>query len=130
MDSSGAFGAYGFESSVDAGEFYHGDFFGAVWFRGSGAGASGAVLAFAACAPQACQEIYTAWKENDPRLAAEKQQRVTEASMVVAGKFGISGIKHACDLNGYYGGRPRVPLLPLNGEAQTLVAQLMADIRH
>jgi 4-hydroxy-2-oxoglutarate aldolase len=94
------------------------------------AGASGAVLAFAACAPQACQEIYTAWKENDPKLAAEKQQRITEASMVVAGKLGISGIKHACDLNGYYGGRPRVPLLPVNAEAQALVAQLMADVRH
>jgi 4-hydroxy-2-oxoglutarate aldolase len=94
------------------------------------AGASGAVLAFAACAPQACQEIYTAWKENDPALALEKQQRILEASTVVAGKFGISGIKHACDLNGYYGGRPRVPLLPLHAEAQSLVAQLMADIRH
>lgn len=94
------------------------------------AGASGAVLAFAACAPQACQEIYTAWKENDPSLAAEKQQRITEASKIVAGKFGIPGIKHASDLNGYYGGRPRVPLLPVNGEVQALIAQLMADIRH
>ena len=36
------------------------------------AGASGAVLAFAACAPQACQEVYTAWKENDPRGCAGK----------------------------------------------------------
>lgn len=94
------------------------------------AGASGAVLAFAACAPQACQEIYTAWKENDPSLAAEKQQRITEASKIVAGKFGVPGIKHASDLNGYYGGRPRVPLLPVNGEVQALIAQLMADIRH
>jgi dihydrodipicolinate synthase/N-acetylneuraminate lyase len=94
------------------------------------AGVSGAVLAFAACAPQACQEIYTAWKENDPKLAAEKQLRIAEASAVAAGKFGISGVKYACDLNGYYGGRPRVPLLPLNAEAQAIVARLMEDIRH
>ncbi len=29
------------------------------------AGASGAVLALAGCAPQACLEIYAAWKEKD-----------------------------------------------------------------
>ena len=29
------------------------------------AGASGGVLGFAACAPQACQEIYLAWKDHD-----------------------------------------------------------------
>ncbi len=40
------------------------------------AGVSGAILAFAAPAPQACQEVYTAWKENDPRIAGEKQQRL------------------------------------------------------
>jgi len=94
------------------------------------AGITGGVLAFAACAPQACHEIYTAWKENDPKLALEKQQRITEASKIVGGKLGNPGVKYACELNGYYGGRPRVPLLPLNAEAQALVAQLMADIRH
>jgi len=94
------------------------------------AGASGGVLALAACAPQACQEIYTAWKENDPRIAREKQQRVVEASRLVGSKLGIPGIKHACDLNGYYGGRPRIPLLPLDAEQQSEVACVMADLRN
>ncbi|MBB6143437.1 dihydrodipicolinate synthase/N-acetylneuraminate lyase [Silvibacterium bohemicum] len=94
------------------------------------AGASGAVLALAACAPQACQEIYIAWKDNDPMLAAEKQQRVVQASRYVSGQLGIPGIKHACDLNGYYGGRPRLPLLPLNAEQQAEVARVMEDVRN
>jgi 4-hydroxy-2-oxoglutarate aldolase len=94
------------------------------------AGASGGVLALAACAPQACQEIYTAWKENDPKIAREKQERVIEASKVVGSRLGIPGIKHACDLNGYYGGRPRIPLLPLNSEQQAEVTQVMADLRN
>ncbi len=94
------------------------------------AGASGGILALAACAPQACQEIYTAWKDNDPALAASKQQRVVEASALVLGKFGIPGIKHACDLNGYYGGRPRLPLLPLDAAKQAEVARAMADLRN
>ncbi len=94
------------------------------------AGVSGAVLAFAAFAPQACQEIYTAWKDNDPSLASEKQHRIVEVSRGVVGRHGVPGVKFACDLNGYYGGRPRVPLLPLNAEEQAHVTQLMTDVRH
>jgi dihydrodipicolinate synthase/N-acetylneuraminate lyase len=94
------------------------------------AGASGGILALAACAPQACQEIYTAWKDNDPALAVLKQQRVVEASQIVLGKYGIPGIKHACDLNGYYGGRPRLPLLPLSAAQQSEVTRAMADLRN
>jgi dihydrodipicolinate synthase/N-acetylneuraminate lyase len=93
------------------------------------AGAAGGVLGLAACAPQACQEIYTAWKDNDPKLAKEKQQRVVEASALM-GELGIPGIKQACDLNGYYGGRPRTPLLPLDAEHQAKVARVMADLRN
>jgi dihydrodipicolinate synthase/N-acetylneuraminate lyase len=95
-----------------------------------GAGASGAILAFAAPAPQACQEVYTAWKENDSRIAAEKQERLIAASRLVAGKYGIPGLKHACDLNGYYGGVPRIPLLPLGAEQKAEVAAAMADLRN
>ncbi len=94
------------------------------------AGATGGILALAACAPQACQEIYTAWMDNDPTLAAGKQQRVVEASKVVLAKFGIPGIKHSCDLNGYYGGRPRLPLLPLDAAQQAEVARAIADLRN
>lgn len=94
------------------------------------AGASGGILAVAAFAPEGCQEIYTAWKDNDLALTANKQQRVIGPSAVVLAKFGVSGIKHACDLNGYYGGRPRLPLLPLNAEQQLEVAHAIADLRN
>jgi dihydrodipicolinate synthase/N-acetylneuraminate lyase len=93
------------------------------------AGASGGVLAFAACAPQCCYEIYAAWKEGDASLAMEKQQQLSPASLRVGGQMGISGIKYACDLNGYFGGRPRLPLLPLTAEEQQEVQSRMADIR-
>ncbi|HUY82692.1 MAG TPA: dihydrodipicolinate synthase family protein [Acidobacteriaceae bacterium] len=94
------------------------------------AGASGGILALATPAPQACQEVFTAWKENDPALAAVKQQRLVEASEAVLAKFGVPGIKHACDLNGYYGGRPRLPLVSLNAGEQAEVARAMADLRN
>jgi len=94
------------------------------------AGATGGVLALASFAPQACCEVYTAWAEKDPVLAAEKQQRIARAGIEIAGKMGIPGVKYALDLNGYYGGRPRMPLLPLTGDEQRVVDELMVDIRN
>ena len=95
-----------------------------------GEGAAGAVIAFAVCAPQCCSEIWTAWKEGDQALAAEKQERIRQASVVVGSQMGIPGLKFACDLNGYYGGRARLPLLPLTAEQQRQVTGLMSDIRY
>lgn len=94
------------------------------------AGVSGAILGFAACAPQACQEIYLAWKDHDPKLAREKQERIGAASQRVAGALGIAGIKAACDFNGYFGGNPRAPLLPVNAVERAEIESLLADIRN
>ena len=93
-------------------------------------GASGAILAFAACAPQACQEVYLAWKDNDQRLAAEKQLRITAPSQRIVGQLGIPGVKYAGDFNGYYGGRPRSPLVPVNALEQAEIEGLLVGIRN
>jgi dihydrodipicolinate synthase/N-acetylneuraminate lyase len=93
-------------------------------------GATGAILGFATCAPQACQEIYTAWKEHDHGLATEKQQRIGEASNVIASRLGIPGIKVACDFNGYYGGNCRAPLLPVDSGTKAEIERLLAQIRN
>ena len=94
------------------------------------AGAVGAILAFADCAPTACFEIYTAWKENDVDLAREKQGRITEASRKVVGEFGVPGLKHALDFNGYFGGPPRLPLLPPTAEVKAEIERLLEHIRN
>jgi len=94
------------------------------------AGAPGAILAFAACAPQACQEVYLAWKDRDLSLAEEKQQRIAAANRRVVGELGVAGIKYACDFNGYYGGRARAPLLPLTADQKAEIEQLLAEIRN
>jgi len=104
---------------------------GAATLRASlDAGASGAVLAFAACAPQCCYEVWTAWKEGDSALAEEKQARIGQPSQRVAGEMGIPALKFACDLNGYFGGRPRLPLLPLTAGQQQELERLMQDIQY
>jgi len=93
------------------------------------AGASGAVLALAACSPQACYEVYAAHREGDELLAAIKQQRLLPAAKRVVEQMGVPGVKYAAELNGYYGGYPRAPLLPLTTEEKEEVAGLMQDLR-
>jgi dihydrodipicolinate synthase/N-acetylneuraminate lyase len=94
------------------------------------AGASGAILGFATCAPQACQEVYLAWKDHDLKLAEEKQQRISGPSKRIVSELGISGVKYACDFNGYYGGRARAPLLPVSAEERVEIEGLLAGIRN
>jgi 4-hydroxy-2-oxoglutarate aldolase len=94
------------------------------------AGAVGAVLAFADAAPTACFEILAAWKDGDMALAEEKQQRIREAATTLLGQYGVPALKYAMDLNGYYGGPPRLPLLPPDATIKGEVERLMADIRN
>ena len=93
------------------------------------AGAVGAILAFADVAPMACYEIYAAWKEGDEALAQLKQHRVAQAAPRIAGELGIAGVKFAMDFNGYFGGLPRLPLLPLTAEVKNEVERLLNNIR-
>jgi len=103
---------------------------GSALFASLEAGACGGILAFAACAPQACQEVYLAWKDHDLELAEEKQQRIAAANNRIVGALGIAGVKYACDFNGYYGGRARSPLLALTAEEKVEVEGLLAEIRN
>lgn len=73
------------------------------------AGAVGAMPGFSASAPQACYEVYAAWKDDDQSLADEKQARIAPAIEKVEVELGVPGIRFGCDLNGYFGGRPRLP---------------------
>jgi len=94
------------------------------------AGAVGAILAFADPAPTACYEIYAAWEEGDHELARIKQERIAKAAERVVGALSIPGVKYAMDLNGYFGGSVRLPLLPLTAQMKAEIDQLMADIRN
>ena len=92
------------------------------------AGATGAASAFAACAPQACYEVFAAWKDDDQPLAEEKQTRLCAAARLA--EAGPGNLKYACDLNGYFGGRPRLPLLPPTGSQRAALEQLMKQLRN
>ena len=92
-------------------------------------GAVGAVVPFSAATPQGCFEVYAAWKDGDLPLADEKQARLVKAVGLVEGTLGVAGVKYSCDLNGYFGGMPRLPLLPLTGTQREEVERVMAGLK-
>lgn len=94
------------------------------------AGAVGAILAFADCAPTACYEIYAAWKDGDAALAREKQERIAQAAERIVSALSIPGVKYAMDYNGYFGGTVRLPLLPLTADKKIEVERLLEKIRN
>lgn len=93
-------------------------------------GAVGAMPAFAASAPQAVYEVYAAWKDGDQPLAEIKQSRISAAIEEIERGLGIAGIRYASELTGYFGGRPRLPVLPLSGEERDSVEKIMKGIRN
>ena len=99
-------------------------------FDGLCAGATGIAPAFAACAPQVCFEVFAAWKDNDQPLAEEKQSRLGESAHFAEEILGPGGLKAGCDLNGYFGGQPRLPHLPPNGAERAELEQLMKPLRN
>ena len=92
-------------------------------------GAVGAVLAFANAAPYATITIWEAYRTRDFEAAADWQARIARAAQLVTTKYGIPGLKYAMDLNGYYGGPPRLPLTPLCPGPQREIEQAFDGLR-
>lgn len=93
------------------------------------AGVQGVLPELAACAPQGCHEVWAAFKDGNPELARLKAERLREGDAVIA-EFGVAGVKYACDLNGYYGGAPRLPRVGLTAEEKTRVEKALREVRN
>jgi len=89
-------------------------------------GASGAVLDFAAAAPYAAIAIWEAHRTREEEAGREMQDRILRAAEVVDG---AQGLKHAMDLNGYYGGPPRLPLVVPTAEARRQIEEAFRDLK-
>ena len=88
------------------------------------------MLAFGMCAPQATHEVLACWKDEDQPLAEEKYERIARAANLIEEQMGVAGLKAACDLNGYFGGPPRLPGLPLLRSQQMEVQRSMIGMRN
>ena len=93
------------------------------------AGANGAALAFASAAPYAAIALWEAFRTREQEAAADWQQRIAHPSILITDLYGVAGLKHAMDLNGYYGGPPRLPFVPVSPEARREVEDAFRDLR-
>ncbi|MDE3106108.1 MAG: dihydrodipicolinate synthase family protein [Acidobacteriota bacterium] len=87
----------------------------------------GAVLPLlGASVPQAAFEVVAAWKDGDAALAAEKQERLLPLAAAMQEE---AALKYGCDRNGYFGGWPRLPILPVAAEQRAELDRLLAGMR-
>jgi len=92
-------------------------------------GATGAILAFANAAPHATIAIWEAYRMREEEAGRDWQNRIARAAALVTTKYGIPGLKHAMDLNGYYGGPPRLPLSVPTLEAKREIEEAFQDLK-
>jgi 4-hydroxy-2-oxoglutarate aldolase len=78
-------------------------------------GVSGGILALANLAPDESVALFDLFNAGEIDKGRELHLRMLPVNMAITTRFGVSGLKAALDLVGYYyGGPPREPLLPLD----------------
>jgi 4-hydroxy-2-oxoglutarate aldolase len=93
------------------------------------AGANGAALAFASAAPYATIAIWEAFRTREEEAAVDWQGRISHPGMLVTEMYNAAGLKYAMDLNGYYGGQPRLPFTPLAAEGKRSIEEAFRDLK-
>jgi 4-hydroxy-2-oxoglutarate aldolase len=90
-------------------------------------GASGGIVSLANYLPQQCFELYQAVLINNMDKAKSLHQKLLRINRIVSGSYGVAGVKYAMDLVGYYGGIPRLPLLPLDENDKVTIKKSITD---
>jgi 4-hydroxy-2-oxoglutarate aldolase len=92
-------------------------------------GACGAILAYANAAPYSTIAIWEAYRARDDAAGLDWQNRIGHAAALVTAKHGIPGLKYAMDLNGYYGGPPRLPLCVPDEAAKREIEEAFRELK-
>jgi len=79
-------------------------------------GVTGGILALANAAPDESVEMFNLFNAGEIDRGRELHLRMLPVNLAVTSRFGVSGLKAALDMVGFYGGPPRLPLLPLDDE--------------
>jgi 4-hydroxy-2-oxoglutarate aldolase len=93
------------------------------------AGANGAALAFGSAAPYATIAIWEAFRTREEEAGLDWQGRISHPSILITDMYGVPGLKHAMDLNGYYGGPPRLPFVPVSQDARREIEDAFRDLK-
>ncbi|MBC8589281.1 dihydrodipicolinate synthase family protein [Paratissierella segnis] len=91
-------------------------------------GATGGVISLADSLPNLVVKLYRYVMDGDIKKAVELNKKILRANYVISGEYGVAGVKTAMDIEGYCGGAPRLPLLPLEEEGVNKLRKILKDI--
>jgi len=96
-----------------------------VLFSGLTIGCVGGISALANVAPEACVKIFDLVKAGDLDAARELQLKMIPVNQAVTAIYGVPGLKAAMDMRGYFGGDPRLPLLPSSEQERSEIEEIL-----
>jgi 4-hydroxy-2-oxoglutarate aldolase len=89
-------------------------------------GAKGGVLSMANYLPEHCCALYDLFKAGEYGKAWEKHLQLVRINRQTAGRYGVPGVKACMDIMGYFGGEPRLPLLPLTEKSRNEIEAVIS----
>lgn len=98
-----------------------------IWFPALTLGVQGSVMALANCCPGECTEVQRQYEAGNLEEARELYERVFPVNSAVTGKYGIAGLKYACDLLGFEGGFVRRPLVQLKEHEKMELKEILKN---
>jgi dihydrodipicolinate synthase/N-acetylneuraminate lyase len=101
-----------------------------ILFEALEVGAVGAILAVADAFPELCVSIFEAARAGQREKAQELAQKLVAPAKIFGSQAGLSGLKYAMDRQGFFGGLPRPPLLPLSLPAKKEIEEMLANLGY
>ncbi len=101
---------------------------GSIILSGLSMGAKGGILALAAVAPGECAQLYKLFLAGHIEEARKLQVKLIPLNKALTQLWGIPAIKYALDAVGFFGGEPRLPLLPLEEPEQQKIDKILEKL--
>lgn len=92
-------------------------------------GVTGGILALANIAPDESLSLFERFNEGRIEEGKHLHLRMLPVNLAITSRFGISGLKAAMDMLGYYGGPPRLPLLPLDDARRQQLRDILVEAK-
>lgn len=89
-------------------------------------GGIGGIISLANSTPEVVCRLYDYFLEGKYEKAMALNRELIKANLSISGKFGVAGVKYAMDQNGYFGGAPRLPLLPISEDGKKAIDASLA----
>lgn len=90
-------------------------------------GVKGGILGVANAFPHVALLIHERYRSGDVSGSHNLQKKIAEAAGI-APRYGIQGLKYAMDLNGYFGGECRLPLLPPDEQTKSEIQRICGGL--